>query len=249
MARREKSKKESPEPTRSGRVDWGFVERIFDTPSIRTLYLFGPPGCGKSYAALHKGPNRQGALSVTLTEETPAAELRGMWIPKGNEFVWRDGPFVEAMRRGLRLVVNEIQYASADVIALLYPVLESVATARLTLPTNETVQPAEGFRCICTANEPPTSLPLALQDRFDATVEIDAPHPEALALLSDPLRRAALQSLGLEPERAVSFRAWLKLDELREVMGLEDACRAVFGRERGAQIHDALALSQGELAF
>jgi MoxR-like ATPase len=213
------------------------------------MYLYGPPGVGKTYAAYHKGRIDKGVYCVTLTEDTPAAELRGMFVPHADEFVWRDGPFTTAMREGALLVINELSHASPDVQALLYPVLESEETAKLTLPTNETVRPAPGFHVVVTDNEPPGSLPLALVDRFNVLVEVDAPHPDALALLSEPLRRAAVQSVGLEPERAVTLRGWLTLDHLQQELGLEDACRAVFGRERGAQIHDAIVLMQGELAF
>ncbi|MBW2419260.1 MAG: AAA family ATPase [Deltaproteobacteria bacterium] len=244
--RRNKKTEETKSKTR---VDWAFVEMLLAHPRIRTLYLYGPPGVGKTFAAYHKGRVHNGVYCITLTEDTPAAELRGMFVPQGNEFIWRDGPFTAAMREGALLVINELSHASPDVQALLYPVLESEETAKLTLPTNETVRPAPDFHVVVTDNESPSSLPPALVDRFNSIVEIDAPHPDALAKLSEPLRRAAVQSVGLEPERAVTLRGWLTLDMLQQDMGLEKACRAVFGRERGAQIHDAIVLMQGELAF
>ena len=234
---------------RSSSVDWPFIERLLGEEKIRTLLLYGPSGTGKTYACYTKGRIHNGVYAITLTEETPAAELRGTWMPRGNEFVWVDGPCTEAMRKGARIVINEISHGSDDVLALLYALLESAETARLTLPTNETVRPAKGFNVCATDNADPEHLPAALRDRFDSIQEIDAPHPEALARLSGPLRRAAVQTLGLEPERAVSIRSWLKVEDLRQVLGLADACRAVFGRERGAQIHDALVLAQGELGL
>jgi MoxR-like ATPase len=244
-----KKKKTTNEIGPACRVDWPFLEKLLALSAIRTLYLHGPPGVGKTYAAYTKGRVQDGVYSVTLTEDTPAAELRGMFVPHGDQFVWRNGPFVEAMINGARLVINEITHGSPDVLALLYPVLESVETARLTLPTNETVCPAPGFNVVVTDNEPPSSLPPALEDRFDAIVEVDAPHPEALERLSEPLRHAALHSVGLEPDRAIGLRSWLKLEELQHELGLELACRAVLGRERGAQVHDAIVLQQGELSF
>ena len=129
----------------------------------------------------------------------------------------------------------------------LFPILESRETARLTLPTGETVEPAPGFSVVCTSNEPPEALPEALRDRFDCTILIDAPHPEALKRLSPELRQAALQTFDLEPERALSLRSWLKLEELRHELGLRDACIAVFGAERGRHIHEALTMKQLEL--
>ena len=245
MPRRKNGKNESG----NSQVDWPFIVRLLGEEKIRTLLLHGPPGTGKTYACYTMGRIHNGVYAITLTEETPAAELRGTWMPRGNEFVWVDGPCTQAMREGARLVINEISHGSDDVLALLYAVLESAETARLTLPTNETVFPAPGFNVCATDNAGPEKLPGALRDRFDSIQEVDAPHPDALARLSEPLQRAAVQSFGLEPERAVSIRSWLKLEELREVLGLTDACRAVFGRERGSLIHDALVLAQGELKF
>jgi len=259
MARREKlpveieSKSESapevPSETPPRESVWVFLEKLLVMPEIRTFFLYGPPGFGKTYAAYHFGRSRGDVYAVTLTPETPAAELRGMWVPRGNEFVWHDGPFTAAMREGARLVINEVSHASDDVLSILYPVLESERTARLTLPTRETVRPQPGFQVLCTDNMAPLSLPPALRDRFDCVVEVDEPHPDALALLDEPLRRAALQSAKLEPERAIGLRAWLMIMKLREALGLSGACRAVLGRERGAQVCDAVSLSQGELAL
>lgn len=228
-------------------VDWEFVERCLATQAIRTVYFHGPPGLGKTFAAYTKGRIASAPYAVTLTEETPSAELRGFWAPRGGELVWQDGPVVKALREGVRLVINELACASPDVLAFLFPILESRETARLTLPTGETVEPAPGFSVVCTSNEPPEALPEALRDRFDCTILIDAPHPEALKRLSPELRQAALQTFDLEPERALSLRSWLKLEELRHELGLRDACIAVFGAERGRHIHEALTMKQLEL--
>jgi len=225
------------------RIDWAFVERILDVEAVRTIYLYGRPGVGKTYAAYHKGRRRRGLYAITLTQDTAAAELRGHWVPCKGDFVWKDGPFTAALREGARLVVNELSHAPPDVLALLHPVLESVETARLTLPTGETVQPAAGFHAICTDNQPPDELPEALRDRFDAVLRIDEPHPEALARLVPSLRRAALRTFDLEPERAVSLRDWLTIQKLGEALGMRDACTAVFGPERGRHIHDAIVLA------
>ncbi|NNL65205.1 MAG: AAA domain-containing protein [Myxococcales bacterium] len=243
-----KSKKDGAERANgTPQVDWDFVERCLGARGIRTVYFHGPPGLGKTYAAYNKGNLTSAPYAVTLTEETPSAELRGFWAPRGGELVWQDGPVVRALREGARLVINELACASPDVLAFLYPILESRETARLTLPTGETVEPAPGFAVICTSNEPPEALPEALRDRFDCTILIDAPHPEALRRLSPELRQAALQTFDLDPDRALSLRAWIKVEELREELGLRDACIAVFGAERGRHVHEALTMKQLEL--
>jgi hypothetical protein len=124
-------------------------------------------------------------------------------------------------------------------------VLEWPETARVTLPTNETVAPAPGFHVIATANCPPDDLPPALRDRFDAVIRIEEPHPEALDKLSPPLREVARRGFALDDARRVSLRGWLSLDRLRHELGLELACAVAFGLERGAQLYDAIVLAGG----
>jgi len=234
-----------PALVRSDRIGWPLVERVLASPRIRILYLHGPPGSGKTYSAFRCGDAAGGAYAWTLTEDTPASELRGNWLPRGSELVWEDGPATRAMREGRWLVLNEVSRASEDTLSFLYGVLESPETARITLPTRETIRPADGFKVVVTDNHPPDALPEALQDRFEATLGVDTPHPDAVARLAPDLREAALRSFDLEPDRAVSIRSWLVLDAVRDELGLRDACLVVFGAERGSQIHDALALGGG----
>ncbi|HEB88820.1 MAG TPA: AAA family ATPase [Deltaproteobacteria bacterium] len=234
-----KGKKTAEEPSTD---DWSFVEALLASRAARTVYLWGPPGTGKSFTACTSGLEGREVFSVSLTPETPAAELRGLWMPKGDRFVWQDGVFVEAMRRGARIVINEISHASYDVLAILHPVLESRETARLTLPDLQTVSPAEGFQVVCTDNEPPDQLPAALRDRFDCVLRVGRPHPKALERLSEDFRQSALRTFDLEEDRAISVRGWLAVQEIEKELGREAAFRAVFGVERGEQLLRASAL-------
>lgn len=229
--------------SRSARIDWPLVERALASEGLGRIYLYGPTGIGKTLAAYLSGRIQRGVYACTLTQETPAAELRGTYMPKGDTLAWHDGPVVRAMKEGARLVLNEISHASDDALAFLYPVLEQTETARLTLPTGETVVPAASFHVVATDNLSPDGLPVALQDRFDATLEINEPHPAALARLSDALREVARRSFALDDERRLSVRRWLTLDRVRHELGLEDACLVVFGAERGSQVFDALVLA------
>jgi MoxR-like ATPase len=224
--------------------DWTFVEEVLASPLADIIYLSGPPGVGKTYTAYHSGLNGREVFSVSLTPETPSAELRGFFMPKGDQFVWQDGVFIDAMRKGARVIINEIAHASHDVLAILHPVLESRKTAQLTLPNLETVSPAEGFQVVCTDNLPIEQLPEALRDRFNCSLHVDRPHPDSLAALSPNLREAALRTFDLESERAVSVRGWLSVQAFEAEFGLQKACRAVFGRERGEQIFRATVLGR-----
>ena len=93
--------------SRSLYEDWKFVDEVLACRAARTLYLWGAPGTGKTYSACRTGLFDREVYSITLTPETPAAELRGFWMPRGTEFVWMDGVFIEAMRKGARIVINE----------------------------------------------------------------------------------------------------------------------------------------------
>lgn len=224
-------------------TDWGFIERVLRSPRIRTAYLWGRPGMGKTYAAYHVGV-RGPLYALTLTEETSSSELRGHYLPKGREMPWHDGPATMAMREGARLVVNELTHASPDVLSLLHPLLENPDTARLTLPTGETVQPAPGYQLIATDNLPPEDLPEALRDRFDSILEVREPHPAALEQLDPRLRAAAIRSFSLEADRRISLRGWFSVQRLIPEFGLRGACMAVFGPARGALVHDSLILGE-----
>lgn len=223
--------------------DWRFIEMLLADPLVRTIFLYGPPGIGKTYSAYFCGRIGAGVYPITLTPETPASELIGHFFPAGNELRWRDGPFTQALKAGGRLVINEMTNASSDVLSILYPTLESEKTAQLMLPNGDIVRPAPGFHAVLTDNEPPDNLPAALQDRFDCQVYVGTPHPEALALLDPRLRDAAMRALQLNEERRVTMRQWLNISRFSLHMGLEVACRAVLGRERGAEICDAVKLA------
>lgn len=222
---------------------WDLVALALGSQLVRTVFLWGPPGTGKTFAGLNYGRIGAGVYCVTLTNETSAAELRGHFIFKGGDALWHDGPFVMAMKKGARLVVNEISHASADVLALLFPVLESQQTARLTLPSGETVVPAGGFHVVATDNHGPENLPEPLQDRFVATIHVTEPHPDALSGLDADLREVAESATVITDDRRVSARRWINLQMLSQEYGLHKACLLTFGLERGQMAFDAIRLA------
>jgi MoxR-like ATPase len=209
---------------------WEVVNAVVN--SARLLLLYGPPGTGKTHAALQ---GREDVYSVTVTPETPAAELRGHYVPRGGEFVWQDGPAIRAWREGARLVVNEINHAGGDLVALLLGLLDNRESARLTLPSGETVRPAPGFSCVATMNGRPADLLEALRDRFAVNVEIHEPHPAAFDGLPPELRNAARGTVTDADEDArITLRAWLAYADLvKHGVDREHAASAVFGRRAG----------------
>lgn len=224
--------------------NWNHIEKILH--HAKRVYIYGPPGIGKTYAAQAMGNQRGiGTYSLTLTEETPAAELRGHYIPnEAGAFQWHDGPVIRAMKTGGTLILNEITHASPDAWSFLFPILENAATAKLTLPTGETVEASPDMFVVATDNQAPEDIPDALRDRFTVSLEITEPHPDAIAMLPENIRETALNSIvNSEGSERVSLRAWFEYVLLKEPLGPELASEAVFGRRNASGILEALAIN------
>jgi len=221
---------------------WDLVEKVIS--HSRCTLLFGPPSTGKSYAAHSAALGGRQLFSLTMTEDTPAAELRGHYVPQGSQFVWQDGPALKAWRFGGRLVINEIDHAGGDCLSFLLNCLDSTETACLTLPTGEMVRPHPQFTCVATMNGQPKDLPEALRDRFPVCIEIDEPHPDGVNSLPPDLQQAAACSILADDERRITLRAWKCFADLREKVGPEAAADAVFNR-RGQDILNSLKIAAG----
>ena len=225
---------------------WELVNTIL--PRVSRGLLYGPPGTGKTTAAVKLGVQAQQTVyNVTVTEETPASELRGHFIPRGHEFIWHDGPVMRAWREGARLVINEINHASGDVMTLLLAILDDHEIARLTLPTGETVIPSPAFTCVATMNGDPNELPEALLDRFPVTILVDKVNPLALCSLPTDLRVIVERtSTADERMRRIGIRKWKEYARLVNFIPTSITGPAIFG-ERWKDVSDALAI--GEVAW
>jgi hypothetical protein len=228
----------------------------------RTL-LWGPPGTGKSYAGLTNlvGPALdQGVNRLYITMDTPSAEIRGHYVPtKGGGFQWHDGPATNAWRTGSRLAIEEIDAASGDCLTLLLGFLDDPESAVLTLPSNETIRPANGFSAVATTNQLPQVIPPALLDRFDAVLHVELPNPRAFGgkWHSDKLRDAALNVLYLRSAeqngirgadgRDIGLRAFRSIDRyIGRGVTLQKACEIVIGKDAGQWLAVACSLSEAK---
>jgi MoxR-like ATPase len=222
---------------------WDLVNKVIE--HSRTTLLYGVPGTGKSFAAHTAELAGRPLFTVTLTPDTPAAELRGHYVPQGNQFVWQDGPAIKAWRCGGRLVINEIDHAGGDALSFLLNSLDSPETASLTLPTGELVRPNPQFQAVATMNGVPDhDLPMALRDRFPVAIEINEAHPKGIATLPVDLQNAAKGSVvASDPSRRLTLRAWMAFANLRTRIGAELAAQAVF-QARAADVLDALRIAQ-----
>jgi MoxR-like ATPase len=224
-------------------IEWTAIEAIIS--AYPRVLLYGPPATGKTTAA-----KRAGAPSVvygiTLTDETPAAVLQGHWIP-GETWSWMDGPAMEAFRNGGRLVLDEIDHASGDVLDFLHGLLDDPESAAITLPVGEgaerTVRCNPGFSCVATMNGNLEDLPDAIRSRFAVAVEVTEPHPGAIAALPADLQNAAKSTVADAADaRPMDLRRWNAFGQLRDVVGPDTAATAVFG-EKGREVLDTLRLA------
>jgi MoxR-like ATPase len=220
---------------------------------IDRVVLYGPPGTGKTFAALREGVGPAGAHRLVCTEDMTSADVTGCWMPTASgQFEWLDGAAVRAWRgdgqRGARLVVDEADRAAGDVLALLLAVCDTDGSARFDHPASgDVVTPNDGFSVVMTTNlEQPDELPHALRDRFPVMIEIDVPHPDAIAQLPEDLRDAAVAITATAPIRRTSLRAFYAYARLRESVEPDRAARLAFGAARGREIADALAIDATE---
>jgi midasin (ATPase involved in ribosome maturation) len=226
---------------------WRDVEDAL-AAGIDRLILFGPPGTGKTYAGLTFGNTSQGAFRVICNEDMTAADVTGHYKPSGNDWKWQDGQVVKAWQgnglMGGRVVADEIDRASGDVLSLLLAMFDTPDSASWEHPeTGVHIRPLPGFSVVMTTNvEDMRELPQALKDRFPVAIRIDQPHPNGLLSLPADLRPAAQASADADRDRRFSLRAFQAFAKLRDQMGVERAAKMIFGSHADSII-DAIKIN------
>ena len=216
---------------------------------IDRIILFGPPGTGKTYAGLKIGVGDGGAFRLVCSEDMTAADVTGHWMPSSSgAWNWQDGNVLKGWTgngsSGGRVVADEIDRASGDVLSLLLAMFDTVESARWEHPaTGSIMTPKNGFSVVMTTNlEQMRDLPTALKDRFPVAIRINTPHPDALLALSEDLRGAAAASADADPARRFSLRTFMAFDKMRHKIGMERAAKMLFGKFAG-DILDAIKIS------
>lgn len=220
---------------------WQDVNDVLDA-GIDRLILFGPPGTGKTYAGLTLGNVDRGAYRIICNEDMTDADITGYMKPSGDEWKWVDGKAIKAWDNGARVVADEIDRASGDVLSTMLAMFDTPDSARWEHPeTGRVHTPQHGFSVVMTTNvEDMDELPQALKDRFPVAVRINQPHPNALLGLSPDLRNAAAASADADGSRRFSIRTFQAFDLMRQKMDMEKAARLAFGARHHRDILDAI---------
>lgn len=227
---------------------WQNVQDVLDAGLDRVI-LFGPPGTGKTYAGLTLGNVQAGSYRLECTDEMTQADITGAWMPNGTgTWSWKTGKAVRAWEgdgfNGGRLVIDEIDKASGDVLAMLLAMTDSPESSEWENPeSGRKVRPRNGFSVVMTTNvEDLRELPQALLDRFPVRLRINTPHPNGLLALPMDLRGPAAASADADRDRRFSLRSFQAFDKLRNSLGAERAAKLVFGRH-ASSILDAIRVN------
>jgi MoxR-like ATPase len=135
-------------------VAWGNhtdLEKIISSRMFHPVYVTGPTGNGKStmieqICAKRKIPLIRVNLNATDDEDKLVASKT---LIDGNVVV-EDGPIIVAMRKGVPILIDEIDAGSANLLMCLQGILEG--KPYYIKAKNEIVHPAQGFNIFATAN-------------------------------------------------------------------------------------------------
>jgi cobaltochelatase CobS len=130
-----------------------FNDIVEDIVENRRVMLIGHTGAGKTSLIEQIAARAQhGVVRSNMNGQTTVGDFVGFWTVKGGETLWVDGVLPTAMREGLWLIVDEIDFAEPSILAALTAVLEPHGRLTLKEKGNEVVEPHPAFRLFATAN-------------------------------------------------------------------------------------------------
>jgi midasin len=125
------------------------------------ILLEGPPSSGKSALLAHLANvthNAHDMVRVHLDDQTDSKTLLGAYVcaTKPGEFIWQPGLLTQAVLKGSWVIIEDINLASAEVLATLLPLVER---KMLHIPSRgEELTAAQGFQLIATVTSDPGAM-------------------------------------------------------------------------------------------
>ncbi|WP_435888280.1 AAA family ATPase [Streptomyces niveus] len=147
--------------------------------------LHGLPGTGKS--ALAEAAFGRDLITINGHGDMAVSHFVGSFLPQNDgTFKWADGPLTRAMKEGRPLFIDEITRIPAEVLAVLYSVLDGRGTLSLDdKPDAPVLKAAPGFYALCGYNPEGIGvrqLDDALVSRFAVPVQVTTDLDAAKAL-------------------------------------------------------------------
>ena len=126
------------------------IRKIIQSRYFYPTFITGLSGNGKTFSVEQACAqlNRE-LIRVNITIETDEDDLIGGFRLVNGETVWHNGPVVEALERGIVLLLDEIDLASNKILCL-QSILEGKGVFLKKI--GKFVQPAAGFQVFATAN-------------------------------------------------------------------------------------------------
>jgi hypothetical protein len=134
-------------------VPFGFftdLKKILESKMFYPVMVTGLSGNGKTFMVEQAcAASKREMIKVSISIETDEDDLIGGNTLVNGNVVYREGPVLNAMRKGAVLVLDEIDRGSNKLLAI-----QAIAEGKdyINKKTGEVIKPAKGFQIVATAN-------------------------------------------------------------------------------------------------
>lgn len=216
----------------AGSNDVKILTDIYNTRNESTkpfALLIGETGCGKTHLARHIAYKMKlPYMRVNMNGATTPEDLVGQFVPNdsentNNKYKWQDGHLTTFMRHGGIFVVDEINMANADILAILNSVCDDERRLILTQKDGEVIEAHKDFFLIATMNpdyEGTKPLNIALKNRFRIiTMDYNTTVEKKLKIDEDIMTFAQQVRSSLDIETPLSTRDLIQFTQDRKNFG------------------------------